>query len=474
MLQESWPRTIEAIMKSEGLSKVRWIPFALVSVWGTAVLALGFLCSCGSPRANNVGRKGDFIAAFGGTAVAPEYRNVHITYGLDPKREKYFVHVPNDYVEDRPYGLVVFIDAEEDVNEVPYEWARVLDARHMLFVAPQNGGNDQNNDRRMGLAVMGALQMMKHYRIDPSRVYVAGYSGGARIAGKLGFYQSEVFHGTIQNCGADFHKQVSTLYATSWLSRSGEPYGTFEATDEEIARAKQVRFVLVTGTRDFRRGNILDIFNGGFAKEGFKAKLFDVPGMQHTTCSGEVLSAALDFIESIPSQQQPSALVSFVPDPGQTFSLDLDTATGRYSNWRHDNLGAVSALWANIRIPALRKDAKSRPVFSVWVQKTESGHVLDTAGIQFFTRTQEFPLAIRVVRTEAGKLTLTEPSAKEVKMNEAVTVQILWTTPNMITIKIGESETHNVKIPWSIDSVEIAASTGEMKVDPLIFGSVGH
>jgi len=48
-----------------------------------------------------------------------------------------------------PYGLVVFIDAEEVVTEVPDGWASILDARRMLFVAPENGGNDQDNDRRM-------------------------------------------------------------------------------------------------------------------------------------------------------------------------------------------------------------------------------------------------------------------------------------------------------------------------------------
>jgi len=266
--------------------------------WGIALLVSTFLCSCGSPLTNNIGRKGDFITAFGGTTLEPKYRNVHISYGLDPKNERYFVHVPDSYAGDVPYGLVVFIDAEEVVTEVPDGWASILDARQMLFVAPENGGNDQDNDRRMGLAVLGALEMMKYYRIDPSRVYVAGYSGGARIAGKLGFYQSDIFHGTIQNCGADFYRQVPTVHATSWLSRTGQPYGTFEATDEEIVQAKRVRFVLVTGTNDFRRGNILDIFNGGFAKEGFKAKLFDVLGMQHTTCPGDILLAALDFIES--------------------------------------------------------------------------------------------------------------------------------------------------------------------------------
>jgi hypothetical protein len=58
-----------------------------------------------------------------------------------------------------------------------------------------------------------------------------------------------------------------------------------------------VRFALITGSGDFRRGNILDIFNGGFAREGFQARLFDIPGMAHDTADPQTLSAALDFLE---------------------------------------------------------------------------------------------------------------------------------------------------------------------------------
>jgi predicted esterase len=149
----------------------------------------------------------------------------------------------------------------------------------------------------LGLAVLGALEMMKHYRIDPNRVYSAGFSGGARMAGMLGFYQADLFHGTIQNCGADFYKPVPVQAATSSADTAGKPYGLFDATANEIAGARGVRFALITGSRDFRHGNILDIFNGGFAAEGFKAKLFDVPGMPHDTADSQTLSAALDFIE---------------------------------------------------------------------------------------------------------------------------------------------------------------------------------
>ena len=265
-----------------------------------ALLALMFTaCSDAQVRT----RTGDFITTFATHPLVPERRDAHISYDLDPASERFFIHIPADYAGDVPYGLIVFTDADETVTQVPSGWAGILDSRHFLFVAAENSGNDQDTNRRLGLAVLGALEMMKRYRLDPTRVYAAGFSGGARMAGFLGFYQPEVFRGTIQNCGADFYKPVRTVYASSWLSTTGQPYGVFDGNAEEIARARQVRFVLITGTNDFRRGNILDIYHGGFSREQFKAKLFDVPGMGHDTCDGPTLAAALDFLagDSAPS-----------------------------------------------------------------------------------------------------------------------------------------------------------------------------
>ena len=241
-------------------------------------------------------RTGDFITTFATHPLAPERRDPHISYDLDPPNERFFIHIPADYAGDSPYGLIVFTDADENVTQVPSGWAGILDLRHFLFIAAENSGNNQETNRRLGLAVLGALEMLKRYKIDPARVYAAGFSGGARMSGLLGFYQPEIFRGTIQNCGADFYKPVHTVYASSWLSTTGQPYGVFDGSAQEIARARQVRFVLITGTNDFRRGNILDIYHGGFSREQFQAKLFDVPGMGHDTCDGPTLAAALDYL----------------------------------------------------------------------------------------------------------------------------------------------------------------------------------
>jgi hypothetical protein len=220
----------------------------------------------------------------------------HVAYDLVPQNERYFTYVPQSYTGADPYGLIVFTYADPTAG-LPSGWQGVLDARKYIFVAAENAGNDQPRGRRLGLAVLGALKAMKIYRIDPNRVYAAGFSGGARMAGILGFYQSDVFRGTIQNCGADFYRPVPVVDGTSSLDTSGKPYGRVDASDDDVRKAKTVRFALVTGTRDFRHGNILDIFHGGFERDGFKAKLFDVLGMSHDICDRETLSHALDFLE---------------------------------------------------------------------------------------------------------------------------------------------------------------------------------
>ena len=261
----------------------------------TAVLAALLLPVCAEARAAQ-GQTGNFIATFGGDQLVPERLDPHVNYDINPDTARFFIHVPTDYNSSSSYGLIVWTAAAETVNGVPADWASVLDSRQFLFIAAENAGNNQYNSRRMGLAAMAALEMTEHYRIDGSRIYAAGYSGGARISGMLGFYQPDVFSGTIQNCGADFYRQVPTVNATNWTSTNGSHYGVLKATPGEITRARRVRFVLIPGPNDFRHGNMLDIFNGGFARAGFHAKLFDVPGMGHDVAGPSILSEALDFL----------------------------------------------------------------------------------------------------------------------------------------------------------------------------------
>lgn len=262
-----------------------------------ALLMPGLLCtSCRKPQALPPQRTGAFYETFHGSNLIPEHVSARVAYDPVLANERYFVYVPPSYTGSEAYGLIVFTYADPTAR-LPRGWQAILDARKYIFVAADNAGNDQPQGRRLGLAIMGALKTMRAYHIDPSRVYAGGFSGGARMAGLLGFYQSDIFRGTLQNCGADFYRHVPIVDATSQIDRMGHPYGLLEASDDEVHQAKSVRFVLITGTNDFRRGNILDIFHGGFEQDGFHAKLFEIAGMGHDICDAETLSRALDFLE---------------------------------------------------------------------------------------------------------------------------------------------------------------------------------
>jgi len=180
---------------------------------------------------------------------------------------------------------------------LPPGWESVLASRKFLFVSPQAAGNSCNQSRRCGLALMAALEMQRYYKIDARRIFAAGVSGGARAASDLGFCQADVFRGTIQDCGSNFYRKVAMKESNNWVDSNGNPYGVVETSPYEVQQAKTTtRFCLITGSGDFRRGNVRDIYNDGFAREGFMARLFDITGMGHQDCDGTTLERALDFL----------------------------------------------------------------------------------------------------------------------------------------------------------------------------------
>ena len=67
----------------------------------------------------------------------------------------------------------------------------------------------------MGLAVIGILKATEHYRIDPNRVIVAGFSGGARCALHLAFVPAGLISGSLSICGADYYEPVPKVKAVN-------------------------------------------------------------------------------------------------------------------------------------------------------------------------------------------------------------------------------------------------------------------
>src|ERR1700683_3509885 len=156
--------------------------------WGTSIelsLATG----------NEPVMSGGKTIQFTGVCPPTLQHSQYIRYDFDLNQEHFWIYVPPGYTGQEPWGLMVYTSPGDKKEEVPQGWDQVLLDDKLLFICPQQDGNDQpSGNRREGLAVIAALEMIKLYSIDPNRVYATGFSGGARVACRLGFHQSDIFH----------------------------------------------------------------------------------------------------------------------------------------------------------------------------------------------------------------------------------------------------------------------------------------
>ncbi|HEX4079476.1 MAG TPA: PHB depolymerase family esterase [Rhizomicrobium sp.] len=121
---------------------------------------------------------------------------------VDLAQESFALYVP-PRARANGYGLIVFVPPW-DVARLPDGWGPVLDQYGFLFVSASRSGNDQNVlARREPLALLAEANVAARYRLDPARVYIAGFSGGSRVALKLALRYPDVFRGVILNAGSD-------------------------------------------------------------------------------------------------------------------------------------------------------------------------------------------------------------------------------------------------------------------------------
>ncbi len=116
--------------------------------------------------------------------------------------ESFILYVP-PAPPPRGYGLLVFVPPWEEAR-LPPDWPPVLDRLGVIAVSAARSGNRADIfGRRAPLAVIAAQNVMARYPVDPDRVYIAGFSGGSRVAMRLVLGYPDLFRGAILNAGSD-------------------------------------------------------------------------------------------------------------------------------------------------------------------------------------------------------------------------------------------------------------------------------
>jgi pimeloyl-ACP methyl ester carboxylesterase len=172
-----------------------------------------------------------------------------------------------------PRGVFIYV-SPTDSGELPGDWAPVLDRARLLYIAADGFGNSRPTAERM-LAALAADRLAHQFGVKDARRYIAGMSGGGRVASQLITHFPQIFSGALCIAGADY----------------------FMPPDEsQRVQVTTRRLVMLTGSRDFNQRE-MQLMSRRYRQAGVaRLLLMDLPDFAHQLPDAAQLGQALDFL----------------------------------------------------------------------------------------------------------------------------------------------------------------------------------
>lgn len=184
-------------------------------------------------------------------------------------------YVPEHYSADSPPGVLVYISPSQS-GSLPQGWASVMEDHNLIWIGANQSGNRVLASRRILKAVLALEAVRQQYAIDKTRLYVAGFSGGGKVASMIASDLATTFAGGIFICGV-----------LSW-----------EQDDETHAEAiRSNRYVFLTGERDQALVSTKQAFRSYRDAGVTNVELVIVRGMGHSNPPRKEISQAIDFLD---------------------------------------------------------------------------------------------------------------------------------------------------------------------------------
>ena len=197
---------------------------------------------------------------------------------FEPDEElEWTVFVPTARSPQTARGVLVYISPSND-SGIPPDWLPVLDAMNLLAISPKRAGNRVTTTRRIALAMSGLLQVSSRYDVDATRVYLSGFSGGARVSGLAIALYPSLFSGAIYIGGAEMWPGDASLGIAEQLSSK--------------------RFVFLTGNRDFNLEMVRRVWSRYRAQGLNESKLEVIRHLGHELPNGAALAKAIEYLDT--------------------------------------------------------------------------------------------------------------------------------------------------------------------------------
>ncbi len=172
--------------------------------------------------------------------------------------------------------LVLFISA----GDQPAGWSQlqsVCQQKGIAFASPYGAGNNTSMPKRIRIVFDVLDDLRRKHRIDADRTYLAGFSGGGRVACGIAFSLPELFGGVIPVCASGDLRD--------------EPWLRHRAID-------RLSVAMITGTGDFNRGEVERFRGPMLADMGVRTKVTTVEKLGHGIPDAKTFADVIDWLDA--------------------------------------------------------------------------------------------------------------------------------------------------------------------------------
>jgi hypothetical protein len=224
------------------------------------------------PRTGEYGSSATVIELIGDIAA----RNYEPIMPVDEPVD-WEIYVSGNYEPAKPAGLLVYISPMNS-GRIPRDWKALMDESNLIWISANKSGNKVNPQKRMAYALLAPAVIDRDYRIDDTRVYVTGFSGGGRVASMAATSFPSLFNGAIYICGVNFWNEME---------------------QETLELVKDNRFVFLTGSEDFNLRDTRRVFNKYNAAGVRQTSLQVIPRMGHEKPGKSDFAVAVAFLDGL-------------------------------------------------------------------------------------------------------------------------------------------------------------------------------
>lgn len=205
------------------------------------------------------------------------------------EKERFLCRLPKGNDPREAAGLIVWVDAgREAALHEPLHAA--CDELGLVLVGAVDTGNGRPRSDRYQLALDAAATVSNAVLIDRRRVYVAGISGGGKIATHLWAGYPEVFKGAVPIVGLATYRAVPAGPGKVWPEDFGRP------APKVLKMVQPNRCAAMTGEKDFNHDAIIATAKL-LTADGLAVRVFDYPDMGHDLPMPERFADALRWVD---------------------------------------------------------------------------------------------------------------------------------------------------------------------------------